>query len=105
MQSITQFSPFVEGIFTDTHDPITGADGTTGKTHDWNISRQLVEKSKHPVILAGGLNPQNVGLAITRVKPSGVDVHTGVEGKDGRKNGDLVRKMVHEAKLAFSQNI
>ncbi len=105
IQVIIQLSPFVKGFIADTHNPITGADGATGKTHDWNISRQLVEKSKHPVILAGGLNPKNIELAITRVKPSGVDVHTGVEGKGGRKDKDLVRKFVHEAKLAFSQNI
>ena len=56
------------------------------------------------VILAGGLNPINVNAAISTVKPFGVDVHTGVDGKEGRKNIDLVRAFIQNAKSAFSDN-
>lgn len=101
-QSIIQFSPFIHGFITDTHDPITGADGATGKTHDWNVSRELVEDSPHRVILAGGLKPQNVGEAIKAARPAGVDVHTGIEGKDGRKDVELLKAFIREARLAFS---
>lgn len=95
------FSPYVDAFITDTFDPATGAYGATGKTHDWEVSRQLVGTSKRPIILAGGLNPENVQGAILRVKPSGVDAHTGVELKDGRKSPELVKGFISQAKRAF----
>lgn len=52
--------------------------GGTGRTHDWTISRKIVDAVKIPVFLAGGLNPQNVDEAIIQVKPYGVDVCSGV---------------------------
>lgn len=52
--------------------------GSTGRTHDWTISRKIVDSIKVPVFLAGGLNPQNVDEAILQVKPYGVDVCSGV---------------------------
>ena len=50
--------------------------GALGVTHDWNISRQIVEAARTPVILAGGLGPDNVVDAILAVKPAGVDSKT-----------------------------
>ncbi len=94
-------SPSVDAFITDTYDPTTGAYGATGKTHNWHTSRKLAELSTRPLILAGGLNPQNVQSAILTVRPSGVDVHTGVELKDGRKSPELVRAFISEAKKAF----
>lgn len=47
--------------------------GASGATHDWNISREIVEKTRIPVILAGGLKPDNVAEAIRVVRPWGVD--------------------------------
>ena len=52
--------------------------GGTGMTHDWAISRRIVEAVECPVFLAGGLNSANVGEAIRRVRPFGVDLCTGV---------------------------
>ena len=52
--------------------------GGTGRTHDWSLSAQIVERSAVPVFLAGGLNAANVGEAIQSVQPFGVDVCTGV---------------------------
>jgi len=92
----------VDAFITDTFDPATGASGATGKTHDWTVSRRLVERSPKPVILAGGLTPGNVRNAIRKVRPAGVDVHTGVEGSDGRKRRDLVRTFVAEARAGFA---
>jgi len=100
--SVFKLSPHVDAFVTDTYDPVSGACGATGKTHDWDISRRLVEISTKPIILAGGLNPENVCSAILQVKPAGVDSHTGVEDPDGRKNISLVRSFVEEAALAFS---
>ena len=47
--------------------------GASGATHDWNISREIVQKTRIPVILAGGLRPENVAEAIRLVQPWGVD--------------------------------
>jgi phosphoribosylanthranilate isomerase len=58
--------------------------GGTGRRHDWAISRRIVESSRVPVYLAGGLNTSNVAEAIGTVGPFGVDVCSGV-----RTNGFL----------------
>jgi phosphoribosylanthranilate isomerase len=100
--SICTFSPHVDAFITDTYDPMTGACGATGKTHNWDISRRLVDISPRPVMLAGGLYPENVRRAIAHVRPAGVDAHTGVEGPDGRKDTARVRAFVMEAISAFS---
>lgn len=92
----------MDAFITDTYDPLTGASGATGKIHNWDVSRRIVEASQRPVILAGGLNPENVRDAILYVKPAGVDVHTGVEGPDGRKDEVLVKAFVSEAESAFA---
>lgn len=52
--------------------------GGTGRTHNWDISRRIVEQTEKPVFLAGGLNPENVRMAIERVGPYGVDLCSGV---------------------------
>jgi len=52
--------------------------GGTGLTHDWNISKKIVEELETPVFLAGGLKEHNVGQAIETTKPYGLDLCTGV---------------------------
>jgi phosphoribosylanthranilate isomerase len=74
--------------------------GGTGRTHDWNVSRQIVEASSAPVILAGGLNPGNIRAAIEKVGPWAVDVQTGVENPDGTKNFEKVMEFIGIAKGA-----
>jgi phosphoribosylanthranilate isomerase len=96
------FGPLVDAFITDTWDPKTGASGATGKTHDWDASRRIVESAAKPVILAGGLTPENVGRAIAQVRPGGVDAHTGVEGPDGMKDPALIRAFVAEARGVFA---
>ena len=99
---VSELSPFVDAFITDTFDPKTGASGATGKTHDWRVSRRLVELSDRPVILAGGLTPENVKRAILEVRPAGVDSHTGVEDASGCKSREKVRKFLSEAYEAFA---
>jgi phosphoribosylanthranilate isomerase len=99
--AVSELSPFVDAFITDTFDPKTGASGATGKTHDWRVSRRLVEFTDRPVILAGGLTPENVKSAILEVRPAGVDSHTGVEDSSGRKSREKVRKFLSEANEAF----
>ena len=94
-------APFVDAFITDTFDPATGASGATGRTHDWSVSRRLVERSPRPVILAGGLTAENVADAIRAVRPAGVDSHTGVEDASGRKIREKVERFVAEARRAL----
>ena len=63
------------------HEPIKVLGGT-GRTHDWAISREIVDRAACPVFLAGGLRADNVTLAIQTVRPFGVDVCTGVRRAD-----------------------
>ena len=102
LRDAREFGPSVDAFITDTWDPQTGARGATGKTHDWAASRRIVEAAPRPVILAGGLTPENVGRAILRVRPAGVDAHTGVEAPDGAKDPARVRAFVGEARRAFA---
>ena len=99
---LRELSPFVDAFITDTFDPKTGASGATGKTHDWRVSRRLVELSPRPIILAGGLTAENVRRAILEVRPAGVDSHTGVEDAIGRKSREKVKKFLSEAHEAFA---
>ncbi len=101
--SLSRYQPLVDAFITDTWDQETGACGATGKVHDWSVSRALVEYSSRPVILAGGMGPENVRRAILDVRPAGVDSHTGVEGPDGRKDFGKVRTFVAEARAAFQE--
>ena len=64
--------------------------GGTGLTHDWSISRRIVEELPLPVILAGGLTPDNLEAAINAVHPYAVDVNSGVE-PDQKKDPEKVR--------------
>ena len=98
---VSRFAPLVDAFITDTLDPKTGATGATGRAHEWNVSRALTLRSPKPVILAGGLRPDNVAAAIEQVRPAGVDVHTGVEASNGRKDRDKVEAFVIEARRAF----
>ena len=69
--------------------------GGTGRTHDWRVSRRVVEASPVPVFLAGGLRPENVAEAVARVRPFGLDVCSGVR-TDGRLDaGKLKRFFAH----------
>jgi len=101
-QQIDEQKAFVDAFILDTHNPATGADGATGLTHDWSISRELVQYSPRPVIMAGGMNPKNVAEAILFVRPAAVDVHTGVEAENGRKCPQKLNQFIHEAKRAFA---
>jgi len=82
-----------DAILLDSVDPDTGKLGATGRTHDWSVSRQVVEALHLPVILAGGLNPLNVAEAVEMVRPWGVDVHTGVE-VEGVLNRSLLASFI-----------
>jgi phosphoribosylanthranilate isomerase len=71
--------------------------GGTGETHDWERTRELVETLESPVVLAGGLTPDNVAAAVETVRPFGVDVASGVESDPGRKDTAAVSAFVRAA--------
>ena len=96
-------APYVDAFITDTYNPANGAEGATGLTHDWRISRALQLACPRPLILAGGLNADNVADAIRTVRPWGVDVHTGIEDASGRKSPRLTRLFVEAARAAFAE--
>lgn len=102
-EAVVELTPLVDAFITDTFNPGTGASGATGRTHDWEVSARLVAASARPVILAGGLTPANVAGAIERVKPAGVDVHTGVEDRTGQKEKTRVAAFVREAGAGFAR--
>merc|ERR1712238_212604 len=73
--------------------------GGTGKKFDWNVA-EAVQNMGLPVIIAGGLTPDNIGEAVGKIRPFGVDVAGGVEAKPGLKDHDKVRAFVVGAKKA-----
>lgn len=77
-----------------THDLPAG----TGVALDWEMARQIREAASLPLILAGGLTPDNVRSAVERVQPYAVDVITGVEASRKVKSPQLVREFVRQAK-------
>ncbi|HSS64376.1 MAG TPA: phosphoribosylanthranilate isomerase, partial [Gammaproteobacteria bacterium] len=74
------------GLLLDSH--AAGDQGGTGMRFDWRLIPRVTGK---PIILAGGLNPDNVGEAIREIQPFGVDVSSGVESAKGIKDANLMR--------------
>jgi phosphoribosylanthranilate isomerase len=100
---IAGYADAVDALLVDSADAEGG--GGTGRTHDWDRTREAVTDLSTPVILAGGLTPDNVADAVRTVDPFGVDVASGVEVADApdagrRKNPDAVREFVANAKAA-----
>ena len=70
-------------LLLDSYDPGTRQFGALGRVHDWSLSRRIVDEVGIPVILAGGLGPENVAAAIAAVRPAGVDSKTKTDRPDG----------------------
>ncbi|MCC6906201.1 MAG: phosphoribosylanthranilate isomerase [Anaerolineae bacterium] len=83
----------------------SGHYGATGAIHDWSISRRVVEACSIPVLLAGGLGPDNVAESIRRVHPAGVDsmTHTSYADNRFRKDPARVRRFIEEARAAAAE--
>ncbi|HEX8737399.1 MAG TPA: hypothetical protein VF721_18845, partial [Pyrinomonadaceae bacterium] len=69
--------------------------GGTGRTHDWTISRRIVESVKAPVFLAGGLKAENVAEAVAKVQPFGLDLCSSVRA-DGKLDEEKLRRFFAE---------
>lgn len=90
---IEPLSAHVGAFLLDSGRPSQSVLGGTGQTHDWDISARFVARSPKPVFLAGGLTPANVGEAIARVRPWGVDLCTGVRTQGRLDPGKLAAFM------------
>jgi phosphoribosylanthranilate isomerase len=77
---------------------VEGARGGTGKVFDWSTAVRA-KAFERPLILAGGLTPDNVAEAVRLVQPYAVDVAGGVESAPGKKDHELIRRFIRNARL------
>lgn len=114
------FEPWTDFFLTDTllvgptpaddqRQPVSGFVGITGQTCDWGMAGRLVRQSRIPVILAGGIAPENAAEAVTRTRPAGVDSCTRTNACDAqgrpirfRKDLEKVRALVAAVRRAES---
>ena len=101
------YQEVAEYLILDTQAPDIGGIGASGVPHDWTISREIVRRVQIPIILAGGLSPENVAEAIRMVQPWGVDslTHTNRPLPSGgfRKDLERVRQFAAAARGAAAQ--
>lgn len=99
------FAGFCDMLILDSIAPGIAGIGAAGRTHDWSIDAEIVRSVPCPVVLAGGLDAENVRAAIEAVRPWGVDSFTRTSDRlpDGgsRKNIEKVRAFVQAAREAF----
>ena len=95
MESLIPMADYeVSAFLLDAYSP--GVYGGTGESFDWDCA--VAAKGRVPIVLAGGLNPDNVALAVAKVDPYGVDVSSGVESSPGRKDHEKVKRFILQAK-------
>ena len=80
-----------KGFLVDSH--ATGKAGGTGKTFDW---KNVPQQQQKPIILAGGLNPENIGDALRQLELYGVDLSSGVESQPGIKDPEKIKNLMNE---------
>ncbi len=95
LEGATRYDDLADALVVDSTDD-QGAGGT-GETHDWSRTSSLASSLESPIVLAGGLTPENVCSAIDTVSPYAVDVASGVEREPGRKDHRRVREFVAAA--------
>jgi len=88
----------VDAILLDTY--TDSERGGTGKIFDWTLAKKAQELLAPPIILSGGLNPENVAEAIRQVQPYAVDVASGVEREPGKKDSEKLRRFFEVCKRA-----
>lgn len=87
-------------VILDAHEP--GQKGGRGETLNW---QSLPKSAAAPIMLAGGLNPDNVGEAIRVVQPAAVDVSSGVESAPGIKDHKLMQRFIQEVRNADNKSL
>jgi phosphoribosylanthranilate isomerase len=99
LQECERLEVLPQAVLIDAFQP--GAYGGTGARADWPAVRR--QHWPVPLILAGGLTPENVAEAIATARPDAVDVASGVESAPGKKDPAKVRAFVTAAKRAFAE--
>jgi Phosphoribosylanthranilate isomerase len=95
--SLLEETDIADSILLDTGK--SGKTGGTGCVHDWNLSRRIADETRMPLILAGGLRPENVQEAIMAVSPYAVDTASGVEAC-GKKDALKIKSFIEEVRCA-----
>jgi phosphoribosylanthranilate isomerase len=80
---------------------VEGRRGGTGQVIDWDLARRAASYGR--ILLAGGLTPENVGEAVRRARPWGVDTASGVEDEPGTKNHERIRQFIDAARRAAKE--
>lgn len=103
VEEAKQYAEVADMILLDSGNPKLAVKelGGTGRVHNWELSRQIVECIAKPVFLAGGLKPENIREAIEFVKPYGVDICSGVR-TDGKLDKEKLKRLFEEIKKANS---
>ena len=91
VQIAKQYAAVSDLLLLDTKRPDFPGVGATGFTHDWNVSKQIVDSVGIPVILAGGLSADNVQASIRKVHPWGVDSNTSTNVPGSNTDKDIKR--------------
>ena len=91
---LKDYAEVVTAYLLDTY--VAGQAGGTGETFNWNLAEQAKEAG--PIILAGGLKPENIDQAICEVAPYGVDVSSGIEAEPGVKDHDKLVELVDKVR-------
>lgn len=99
---IVAYADVADAILVDSTDEDGG--GGTGETHDWEQTAAITDEIETPLILAGGLTPENVQEAVNTVDPFGVDTASGVEQTGGQKDPIAVSEFVQNARAGGEQS-
>ncbi|MFW2366775.1 MAG: phosphoribosylanthranilate isomerase [Desulforhopalus sp.] len=89
-EEFTPYNHCVDGFLLDTY--VEGTKGGTGEVFDWSLIENL--ELQLPILLAGGLTPENIVQAITQVRPYAVDINSGVESRPGIKDHHRLHKLM-----------
>jgi len=81
--SLDDYYPYLRAVLLDSYNKEKGQVGGTGQVHNWELSARIVRECPLPVMLAGGLTPDNVKEAIRTVRPYAVDANSGLKGAEG----------------------
>lgn len=97
---VSAFVDACDAVLLDAFHP--GNHGGTGLKFDWSLADRIQALPK-PVIIAGGLRPENVAEAVATFAPYAVDVSSGVEAEPGRKDPEKVRSFIRNARMALAE--